>query len=556
MKIFTYLLKKVRRRLPAIVLLTGAEVGSALLSVIFALGTKGVINSAVSGNTEDLLRAISVLAMIIVGMLLCSALGRYLSSELIAVLDQDWKRNLLHLILRGNYADISQVHSGELINRLNNDVRVVNDGIISTVPSFAAMVTRLIAVVVVMATMEPWFLVIMAVIGAAVVFATGVARARLQELSKNVAAADGKVSGFLQEIIEKLLLVQATDVGLEVERRADALMDERYALQRRRRRISVLSSTCVNVLMRVSKFGALVWCAFSVFHGTMTFGDLTAMTQLVAQLQGPFVNISGVLPKYIAMLASCERLMELETLCGTPDMAEKQNAWETYDHMTAICAEDLSFSYGRDQVLRTSSFRLPKGAFAAIVGPSGVGKSTLLRLLLGVYRPNTGELSLETESGAIPLGSGTRGLFAYVPQGNLLFSGTLRENLTLVKPDATEEEIRQAVHLSCMDMYLPQLPDGLETVLGENAHGLSEGQAQRLAIARGILGGAPILLLDEVTSALDAETERLVLERIRQLPDRTCITVTHRPAALELADWQLKVDERGVNCERIKEIVV
>lgn len=550
---FTYLIGKVRRRIPAIILMTAANVGSALFGVMFALGTRGVINSAVSGSRDDLVHAVVVQAGIILGILFCTAVYRYLNSELSAILDRDWKQDLLHRILRGDYADISQVHSGELLNRLNNDVRTVNDGILSTIPSFAAMVTRLVAVVAVMATMEPWFLAIVAAVGAVVILTTGTARKRLQDLNKRVSAADGKVSGYLQETLEKLLLVQATDVGAEVERRADGLMEQRYALQCKRRRISVFSNTCISVLMRVSGFAALVWSAAGVFRGSMTFGDLTALTQLVSQLQGPFVNISGVLPKYIAMLSSCERLMELEKMCRTSEQCEKQNAWKLYDEMTALCAEDLSFSYGRDMVLCSSSFRLPKGAFAAIVGPSGVGKSTLLRLMLGIYRPSTGTLSAQTASGQVPLGSGTRGLFAYVPQGNLLFSGTLRENLTLVRPDATEEEIQQAVHLSCMDIYLPQLPDGLETVLGENAHGLSEGQAQRLAIARAILGGAPILLLDEVTSALDAETERLVLQRLRELPDRTCITVTHRPAALELADWQLRVDESGVRCEKIKE---
>ena len=552
MNSFTYLFRKIRKRFPLLLLMTAANVGSAIFGVVFALGTRGIINSAVSGNVESLMHAVVVQALIILGILVCTTLFRYLNNELAAVLDRDWKRHLLHSILRSNYADISQVHSGELLNRLNNDVRTVNDGILSAIPSFAAMVTRLIAVVVIMAAMEPWLLAVMAVIGLAVILATGAARKRLQDLNKRVSAADGKVSGFLQEILEKLLLVQATDVGQEVERRADDLMEQRYVLQCTRRRITVLSNTCITVMMRLSSFAALIWSAFGVFHGTMTFGDLTALTQLVSQLQGPFVNLSGVLPKYIAMLASCERLMELEQMCLSAEHSPKQDPWKLYHEMTGICAQNLSFSYGRDMVLHESSFRLPKGAFAAIVGPSGVGKSTLLRLMLGIYRPGTGAISAELPSDSVPFGSGTRGLFAYVPQGNLLFSGTLRENLTLVKPDATEEEIQQAVRLSCMDLYLPQLPDGLETVLGENAHGLSEGQAQRLAIARAVLGGAPILLLDEVTSALDAETEQMVLQRLRELPDRTCITVTHRPAALELADWQLKVDENGVCCERIR----
>lgn len=553
MKNLLYILKKLRRRIPALAVLIGAEVGGAVLGVWFALGSRDIINSAVAGDHETLIHHVIVQTLVTLGILLCGAVTRYCHSELASVLDIDWKKDMLHRILRGSYADISQVHSGELINRLNNDVRVVNDGVLSVFPSFASMVTRLVCIVFVMAAMEPWLLAVMGAVGLLLAAATGTARKMLQILNKKVSAADGKLSGFLQEALEKLLLVQATDVACEVERRADGLMETRYGLQCKRRRISVISSTCIAVLIRFSAYFALAWSAFRVLSGGMTFGDLMALTQLVSLLQTPFVSISGVLPKYIAMLAAADRLMELESMCAASPEEERQDPWKLYGEMTHLCARDLSFSYGRDMVLHTSAFSLPKGAFAAIVGPSGVGKSTLLRLMLGIYRPGTGSISVRTDRGEVALGSGTRGLFAYVPQGNLLFSGTLRENLTLVKPNATEEEIRQAVHLSCMDLYLSQLPDGLETMLGENAHGLSEGQAQRLAIARGILGGAPILLLDEVTSALDAETERLVLQRLQTLPDRTCITVTHRPAALELADWQLKVDETGVNCEKIKE---
>ena len=190
---------------------------------------------------------------------------------------------------------------------------------------------------------------------------------------------------------------------------------------------------------------------------------------------------------------------------------------------------------------------IPKGAFCVITGHSGIGKSTLLKLLLGVFQPESGKLFVQTSTEEIPLDRSTRRLFAYVPQGNLLLSGTLRENLTVVKPDATEEEIQQALHISCMDEFLPQLPMGLDTPLGESGAGLSEGQAQRLAIGRAVLGGAPILLLDECTSALDAETEMAVLQRLRTLPNRTCIAVTHRSAAVALCDWHLQL-ESGKIC--------
>ena len=550
MKVFRYLFQKLYKRLPALVLLVAAQVGSALLGVAFALGTRGVINAAVYGTRAELVRAAWTQAGIIFGILLCLTLSRWLNQMLTARLDQDWKRELFHRILRGDYARLSEFHTGELINRLNNDVRAVNEGLLSTLPGLASMVTRLAAVVAVLGAMEPWFLAIMAAVGLAAILATGFARRKLQKLNKQVSAADGRVSGFLQEALEKLLLVQAMDVAPEVERRADVSMEERYALQKTRRRVSLLSNTCVSVLAYGSGFAALLWSAAGVYTGTMTFGDLTAVTQLVGQLQGPFVNLSGVYPKYIAMISACERLMELEQQCGPAAPAPKQDPWSLYDRMTALTARELTFSYGRDQVLTAGSFSLPRGAFAAVVGPSGIGKSTLLRLLLGVFRPDDGGLYVETDTGPVALTGETRSLFAYVPQGNLLFSGTLRENLTLTKPDATEAELEQAVYCSCMDSFLPQLPDGLETQLGENAHGLSEGQAQRLAIARAVLGGAPILLLDEVTSALDAETEQTVLRRLSQLPDRTCITVTHRPAALELADWLLRIDEQGIRCEK------
>ena len=240
------------------------------------------------------------------------------------------------------------------------------------------------------------------------------------------------------------------------------------------------------------------------------------------------------------MIAAAERLMELDALEVTAADADMLPR-EAYKQMEAITAKSLTFGYDRDVILSDLSFQLEKGCFAVITGPSGRGKSTLLKLMLGIFHPKSGQLSLQTSQGEIPLTRATRRLFAYVPQGNLLFSGTIRENLLVTAPDAGEEAIRQAIHAAAMDTYLDQLPKGLDTVLGESGAGLSEGQAQRLAIARAVLGGAPVLLLDEATSALDEQTEKLVLERLRALPDRTCIAVTHRPAALEMADIRLEL---------------
>ena len=536
-----WITKQIRRRIPAIFLLTAAQVGNALFSVLFALGSRGVIDSAVAGDRQAFSRACMYQLGIIAGIVICLAMVRHLRERLRADLERDWKRNLLHGLLHGDYASVSAYHSGELLNRLNNDVNKVNDGVLTIVPSAAAMVTRLAAAVVVLGVLDARFTGIILALGAVVVVATGIMRRRMKELNKRVSESDGKVSGFLQEVMEKLLMVQAMDVSTEVENRADGLLNERYGIQRRRKNVSLLTNTGISVLFYGAGFLALVWCSGKLLRGQMSFGSLTAVIQLVSQLQAPFVDLSGVMPQYVAMIASAERLMELETIQGEPEPTEVAPE-EMYRDMESICAENLSFSYDRDQIFSDASFRLPKGAFAVITGPSGIGKSTLLKLLLGIFKPEAGGLYLHGDEEKIELNRTTRRLFAYVPQGNLLLSGTLRENLTIVRPDASEADLQQAIAVSAMDEFLPGLPQGLDTVLGENGAGLSEGQAQRLAIARAVLGGAPVLLLDECTSALDAQTEQKVLQRLKALPDRTCIAVTHRSAAMELCDWRLEVE--------------
>ena len=542
--------RRIRRRIPGIAVLAAANVASSLLGVAFALGTRQVIDTAISGNSDSFLRACLVQGAVILGILLCLTLTRHLRERLYADLDRDWKKYLLNILLHSDYAAVSQYHSGELINRMNNDVRTLDDGLLSLIPGLLGMITKLIAAFVVLYAMEPWFALILLGVGLVVILATTLIRRRLKGLHKRVSEEEGRVSGFLQETLEKLLMVQAMDVSAEMEHRADGLLHSRFQAHRRRKNVTLFANSCISIMSYGASFVALVWCAFGLLQGRMSFGSLTAVTQLVSQLQGPLVNLSGIIPQYIAATASAERLQELEAL--EREIAPMQESPEAlYEKMDSICGNNLVFSYDRDLILDGASFSLPKGAFAVITGQSGIGKSTLLKLLLGVFHPESGELCLNCCGEKIPLNRSTRRLFAYVPQGNLLLSGTLRENLTLAKPDATEEEIQQAISVSAMDEYLPQLPNGLDTLIGESGAGLSEGQAQRLAIARAILGGAPILLLDESTSALDGQTEQLVLERIRGLNGRTCIAVTHRSAAMEICDWKLRMEGHRIFAERM-----
>lgn len=532
-------IRKMKKRLPVLFLVTLSHIANALLIVAFSLGTSRVIDTAISGELPAFLKACAVQASIILGILLTLTFNRSMNDKLTAKLDIDWKQEFLHGMLHGDYSEISAFHSGELLNRLNNDVRIINTSMLNTLPNLASMLTKLVGAIVVLVALEPLFSLIVIAAGIAVIVVTALMRKNLKGLHKQVSQHDGKVSGFIQETLENLLMVQSLDVAAEMEDRAQNLMQDRYKVQMKRKNISLTANTCISIMAYGAGFGALVWCSTGLLNGTMSFGTLTAITQLVGQLQAPFVNLSGIIPQYIAMTAAAERLMELEALCGECPLS-KEDPQEVYANMTGIGAQELSFAYDRDLVFEDAQFLLPKGQFGVIMGHSGIGKSTLLKLMLGIFHPQVGELFVQTEDRNIPLDRSTRGLFAYVPQGNLLISGTVRENLLLTRPEATKEEIQQAVHISAMDDFLSSLPMGLDTVLGEGAAGLSEGQAQRLSIARAILSQAPILLLDEATSALDADTEELVLSRLKST-GKTCIAVTHRPAAIAMSDWKLEV---------------
>lgn len=535
-------LRTVKPWIPALILLVICNVASAVFSVWFALGTKGVIDSATSSNDQLFYQACIKQGLLILAIILNSILLHHLRDRLSAVMDRDMKKRLLKGLLRGEFAKVSQYHTGDLLSLMNYDLQTFIGSIMTILPSVTSMITKLVAALWALIAIEPRIAYVVLLGGVVVVVVTGVVRRNLKNLNRRASQAQGKVSGFIQETLEKLLMVQAMDIADVMENRADTMLQDRYEILRKRKNISLISSTCVTILALGSSFGALVFCAHGILQGTMTFGTLTAISQLIAQIRGPVTNMSGIGPQYAALSAAAERLMELDAICQT-ETARRKEPEILYESTTAIGARELTFAYDRDYVFDHAQFTLPKGSFGVIVGHSGIGKSTLLKLLLGIFPPESGELYLETENGPVVVDRTTRKLFAYVPQGNLLLSGTLRDNLTVTKHDATQEEIDRAIYISAMDAYLPTLPQGLDTVVGENALGLSEGQAQRLSIARAILSDAPILLLDEATSALDDATEKAVLSRIRQLPGKTCIAVTHREAATQIADWSLEMHD-------------
>ncbi len=534
-------MQRIRKRIPAIISITILSMLSAYLSVKFALQTRMVIDSAISGNMAEFKLSAMMLSILILVTVLIGLLSSHLSDKVNIDLDCDMKKIIMRTILKGDYQTISAYHSGDLVHRLNADISTVNQSIMSIATSLSSFVVRMIAVIIVLSGVSYRFTVALLCVSFFLGGGTLIFQRMLKKLQKQINDASGQISSFLQEVIERLLIVQALDVGDAMEKKADILLEERRKMQRKRKNLTLLSMAGMNVFGQFIAFVTLIWCANQLLQGKMSFGTLTATTQLASQMQAPIIMVPHLLREFMAMTTSAERLIEIEAI----PQEEKQETLDIsaiYEEMQIIYAENLCFAYSRERVLDEVSFEIPKGGLTVIVGQSGSGKSTLLRLLLSVFIPSKGTLGIAMRNGSrMSLSRDTRRIFTYAPQGNLLLSGTLRENIIFARPDATEEEIQQAIYISAIDDYLPQLPEGLDTYLGENGGGLSEGQAQRVALARAVLSKAPILLLDEVTSALDGETERKVLERIRALKDRTCIVVTHRPAVLEIADLTLSI---------------
>jgi ATP-binding cassette subfamily B protein len=321
------------------------------------------------------------------------------------------------------------------------------------------------------------------------------------------------------------------------------------AARMRRNRFSNVANAGLAVAMRGMYLLGVVYCAYGIMAGTVSYGTLVAIMQLVGQIQGPFLSISGYLPRYYAMTASAERLMEIEAFADDEPARDADEIRRFYeDELETLGLQDACFTYESEEnaptVLRNISVEVRKGERVAFTGHSGCGKSTVLKLLMCMYPLDTGERYLETAQGAMPLDASWRRLFAYVPQGNALMNGSIRDVVSFADPDAAADEARlkRALEISCADEFV----DDLDLELGERGSGLSEGQMQRIAIARAVFAGCPVLLLDESTSALDEVTEQRLLDNLRTLTDNTVVIVTHRKAALSICDRVLRFTESGV----------
>lgn len=525
-------------------------------AVAFALLMRQAIDSAVAGEAADFRLWLGLFAASLMAQVAMIAGRRALLARTQTLFENQLRARAFGSVLEEPCARYERQHSGELMTRMTSDVTVVAEGACTLVPTGAAMAVRLVGVVGALFALVPGLTMVFVAGGCVAGVASVAVRPLLKRLHKGMQEAEGSMRSFMQECLDSLLVVHAFGCERKVAAQAADAMGAHRRARLRKMDVSNGCSTALTLAMQLGYILGFGWCAAGILAGTCTYGTLMAVVQLIGQIQSPFANLGGMFSKYSAMLASAERLMalgesdELRDAEGVvPAPAPVPAPAFDASHFADVRLSGVTFAYdcGED-VLRGCDFALRAGEFVGVTGPSGAGKSTLTRVLLGAYRPQQGAAFARDASGAqVPLWR-AHGLFAYVPQGNRLMAGTVRDVVAFAdqgRPD--DARVEAACRAACAWDFVNKLPQGLDTVLGQRGAGLSEGQMQRLSVARAVYSGAPVLLLDEATSALDAATEQAMLENLRALPGRAAVLVTHRAATLAACDRVVHV--AGGVCE-------
>lgn len=445
---------------------------------------------------------------------------------------------MLDRILRSEWNGRERRHSGDVINRLESDVSNVVTFITETLPNTLSVVLLFFGAFAYLFTLDRLLAVITVALLPLFVVLSKVYVRRMRHLTRQVRNSDSQVQSVLQETIQHRVLIKTLESDDAMVGKLESTQSQLRRNVIQRTRFSLLSNFILNFGFSLTYLIAFLWAAVRMSMHTLSFGGMTAYLQLVNRIQSPARNLSRIVPAFVSVFTAAERLMELEE----PPL-EEQGDPIVVEAPCGVKLDDVSYGYndGDGRVIDHLSFDFRPGTCTAILGETGAGKTTLIRLILALLRPQEGEISLYHADGdGQQLSPRMRCNFVYVPQGNTLMSGTIRDNLLMGSPTATDDEMYDALHQACAD-FVSQLPDGLDTRCSESGAGLSEGQAQRIAIARALLRNRPVMLFDEATSALDIETERRLLANVLGSRQHTIIFITHRPAVVEYCDEVLRL---------------
>ena len=544
MKYLKWFGRAVRPYRGSIAAMMACHVLLAACSIGFVYVSKMLVDVAVAllgGHAVG--RGLAYWAIAMVGIVLLriflNAVRSFLQTRTEIRLKNRLRSRLFHILLHLENDGGARQHSGDVINRLQEDVRVVSSAFAVSLPNLLGTLLQFLAAFVFLVVLDARLALVIVVVVPAGLLIGKYITGRIRTLTLDIRNSDSKVQSHLQESIQHLTLLQTLEYEENSSDELNDLQDELYSSEIRRTRFSIVSRIFVAMAFQAGYAVAFMWGVLGISHGTVTYGMMTAFLQLVGQIQRPLLDMSSQLPSIIHSTASIDRILEIE---GLPQEEDAEPVM--LDGPVGIRLEDISFAYpdSSRKIFDGFSFDFAPCSRTAIVGPTGIGKSTLIRLLLSLLKPQSGSMSMYTMNQlGEPISSATRCNLVYVPQGNSLFSGTIRDNLLMGNPDATERQMIDALHVAAADFVL-DLPHGLDEQCSEGGAGLSEGQAQRIAIARALLRPGSVLLLDEFSSALDAETEMILMERLTSsLSDRTMIFITHRDKIIDYCPCVLRL---------------
>lgn len=525
--------------IPRIVLIMLLNLSGTGLGLAMTLISKRIIDDA--GNGLSVWQLLLIYLGIVVVIQIIEVIVALISTMLDEKFSFGIRKQLYEQIISSHWLDVKKYHTGDLMTRLTSDASNIADGVIYTIPNIIKLIIELVVVFCTLFYFSP-FLACLALLVAPISGIVSIWLGRkLKKLTVKVQESESNYRSFLQESMANLLIVKSfRNEEYSIDRLVE-LREERFYWVYKRTKFGLVSSTTMSMAFQVGYIGAFSYGAIQMSKNLITYGTMSVFLTLVNRVQAPVLQLAQQIPKIVSIIASSGRVMELERI----PLEEHVDSHEIIDNI-GVKVDDLSFGYvPSETIFDGAKLDVKPGEFVAIIGESGIGKTTLIRLLMSFMNGTSGNIFYYDNKGnEEKSNASSRDFISYVPQGNTLFSGSIRENVRMGKLDATEEDIIEALKMSAAYDFVMELPEGLDTKIGERGHGISEGQAQRVAIARALIKKAPFLILDEATSSLDPTTELSVLQGIQNLTPRpTCLLITHRMSVLPYCDRQIKIEE-------------